>query len=110
MTWRTGRRVAVTLYENDDIRGMLLDADVAVRVVATLNAGERYGFDDSWLVKDFNVLYRAARMLADNALDLKGVRGPALAFLIAQLERLQPAFTGTEEVRAYLREKQERGR
>jgi hypothetical protein len=104
MTWRTGRRVPITLYENDEVRGMLLDAGVAARVVATLNAGERYGFDDSWLVKDFNVLYR----VADGALgqaQCDGYNTAHLRDLARQLERLKPAFTDTEEVRAYLRAK-----
>jgi hypothetical protein len=104
MTWRTGRRVPITLYENDEVRGMLLDAGVAARVVATLNAGERYGFDDSWLVKDFNVLYRVALDVSESQID-PSRESPPFRNMRAQLERLKPAFTDTEEVRAYLRAK-----
>lgn len=43
-----------------------------------------------WLVKDFHALYRAAKAAADE--QMKGQGGPAFGFLVAQLQRLQPAF------------------
>lgn len=60
--------------------------------------------DGGWLLKDFNVLYRIARVELDRLKEV-GIVVPDLA---AQLERLKPAFTETEEVREYLRER-ERG-
>jgi hypothetical protein len=56
-----------------------------------------------WLVKDFNVLYRVADRAARA---LRGDADPvaALADLTAQLERLAPAFTDTEEVRKSMRQ------
>jgi hypothetical protein len=56
--------------------------------------------EPSWLVKDFNVLYRCAKNLAE-ACNGRGDVGPyqRLNELEAQLERLAPAFTDTEEIR-----------
>jgi len=56
--------------------------------------------EPSWLVKDFNVLYRCAKQALD-ACRGRGDEGPyaPLLELEAQLERLAPAFTDTEEVR-----------
>lgn len=68
------------------------------------------GAQPSWLVKDFNVLYRCAQSLLD-ALPVQHAgetRGTAAANLRAQLERLKSAFTDTEEVRALMRERQAR--
>lgn len=66
--------------------------------------------DVPWLLKDFNVLYRVAQSLLD-ALPVKHVGESQHAVrrrqdLAAQLERLKPAFTDTEEVRALMRERQ----
>lgn len=60
--------------------------------------------EPSWLVKDFNVLYRCAKRLSD-ACHGRGPDGPykPLHELDAQLERLAPAFTDTEEVRKAMR-------
>jgi len=60
--------------------------------------------EPSWLVKDFNVLYRCAKRVAD-ACRGRGDEGPyaPLQELEAQLERLAPAFTDTEEVRKAMR-------
>jgi hypothetical protein len=54
-----------------------------------------------WLYKDFNVLYRVAKRFHDVCSGLDGGKPyePMLA-LRAQLERLVPAFTDTEEIRA----------
>lgn len=57
-----------------------------------------------WLYKDFNVLYRVAETAA-YAMGGWNDREKALAALKAQLERLEPAFTDTEEIRAALRGK-----
>lgn len=65
------------------------------------------GAQPSWLVKDFNVLYRVALQLFDateESPDRKVER--ARHSLGVQLERLKPAFTDTEEVRALMRERQ----
>jgi hypothetical protein len=61
---------------------------------------------ESWLIKDFNVLYRVAASLAD-ACHGRGDGRPYEPFraLDAQLERLKPAFTDTEEVRRLMRER-----
>jgi len=62
---------------------------------------------DEWLIKDFNVLYRAAKRFAD-ACHGRGQDGegpyPAQKALDAQLERLRPAYTLTETVRDRARE------
>lgn len=56
-----------------------------------------------WLVKDFNVLYRAAKRLAE-AVDeetlVTATPFNALQDLKAQLERLAPAYNVTEAERA----------
>jgi hypothetical protein len=64
------------------------------------------GNDAHWLLKDFNVLYATLRAL------LRAVgRGNetetahALNYAAAQLTRLEPAFTETEEVRRIFRDK-----
>lgn len=61
---------------------------------------------ESWLTKDFNVLYRVAQSLAD-ACHGRGDGRPyePLKALDAQLERLRPAFTDTQEVRRLMRER-----
>lgn len=65
------------------------------------------GAEPHWLTKDFNVLYRCAQQLADacHALGAGRPRLPPLQELEMQLERLEPAFTDTEEVRQLLRER-----
>lgn len=67
------------------------------------------GAQPSWLVKDFNVLYRVALQYfdaTDNGKTQAAMK--ARRALGAQLERLKSAFTDTEEVRALMRERQER--
>lgn len=60
---------------------------------------------ESWLIKDFNVLYARASALAD-ACNGRGDRPyAALRELEAQLERLETAFTDTEEVRRLMRQR-----
>lgn len=58
--------------------------------------------EPSWLVKDFNVLYRAAKRFSDACSGGGEDAGRPFAAhqeLKAQLERLAPAFTDTEEIR-----------
>lgn len=56
--------------------------------------------DPGWLVKDFNVLYRCAKALADACNGRGDARPyPPLCALEAQLERLKPAYEQTERVR-----------
>ncbi len=64
------------------------------------------GNDAHWLLKDFNVLYATLRAL------LRAVgtgdetkTAHALNYAAAQLTRLEPAFTETEEVRRIFRDK-----
>ncbi len=56
--------------------------------------------DPSWVVKDFNVLYRVTRdlLLAVGQGDQTKTAG-ALDAVAAQLTRLQPAFAMTEAIR-----------
>lgn len=61
--------------------------------------------DASWLVKDFNVLYRRALDVSESDPRPTDECTPPMRNLRAQLERLRPAFTGTEEVRQDLRER-----
>src|SRR5262245_3208802 len=58
-----------------------------------------------WLIKDFNVVYRAAaRLLETLPAQFAGEqRGEAAADLRSQLERLKPALEYTESVRAAAR-------
>jgi hypothetical protein len=58
--------------------------------------------DAPWFIKDFNVLYRAALRVAEACEgrgEDEGRPYPALNALKAQLERLRPAYTGTEVIR-----------
>lgn len=68
------------------------------------------GAEPHWLVKDFNVLYRAALKLFDEA---EGAFGGSAErtrrALGTQLERLKPAFAETEAARAELAEEARRG-
>lgn len=66
------------------------------------------GQEPHWLTKDFNVLYRCALAFSDACLGKGDGKpwGPHQA-LQAQLERLKPAFTDTEEVRAWMRGERE---
>lgn len=41
MTWRTGRKLGRTLYENDRVVGMVDTAEIAERIVRAMNAPER---------------------------------------------------------------------
>lgn len=56
---------------------------------------EKHGVlgEPSWLVKDFHVLYRTARAVVDG-------KPEALAYLRAQIERLEPAFAHCEAERS----------
>lgn len=57
-----------------------------------------------WLYKDFNVLYRVANRVAQAMHGVKDEAAQrALDALVAQLSRLAPAFTDTEEIRAAMR-------
>ncbi len=58
--------------------------------------------DPHWLYKDFNVLYRVLANLVGQV-DSNGFDQMALPTAKAQLARLEPAFTDTEEVRAAMR-------
>lgn len=55
--------------------------------------------DVPWLVKDFNVLYRVALDVSMSDVRPDEECTPPMRCLRAQLERLAPAFTDTEEVR-----------
>jgi len=55
-----------------------------------------------WLYKDFNVLYRVLRVLV-RQIESAGIDQMALVSAKMQLERLLPAFTDTEEIRAAMR-------
>jgi hypothetical protein len=88
--WRTGTKVPQNLYEGDEPRGMLLDPLVAARVAAAMN-GRAFTVEDvPWLVKDFDVLYRAAKAAVDSIEGTTIGIGAALA-LSEQLARLEPA-------------------
>lgn len=58
-----------------------------------------------WLYKDFNVLYRVAKRFSEACMGRADDGKPYAAHeaLKAQLERLAPAFTDTEEVRKAMR-------
>lgn len=56
-----------------------------------------------WLYKDFNVLYRVALDVSTSDVRPTAECPPPLRHLRAQLERLAPAFTDTEEIRAAMR-------
>lgn len=61
--------------------------DKTVKLEAQLGAS-----DTSWLVKDFHVLYRCAKRVADACGGLGASPGSPLQELDAQLQRLLPAF------------------
>jgi hypothetical protein len=64
------------------------------------------GNDAHWLLKDFNVLYAVTRALllaVGTGDETKTAR--ALDAVAAQLTRLKPAFTETEEVKRIFRDK-----
>ncbi len=65
---------------------------------------------DEWLIKDFNVLYRVTHdlLIAVGSADEPTV-ARALNAVASQLDRLRPAFTLTEEVRAAARGSLPRG-
>lgn len=82
----------------------LRDGAATVRRNALAN-----GAQPSWLVKDFNVLYRVATQYLERTTHLDQRFDAEQADsrdLRAQLERLKPAFTDTEEVRRLMRERQ----
>lgn len=62
------------------------------------------GAEPHWLVKDFNVLYRCASavVVPGNVHEFGVAAVEALKF---QLDRLKPAFTDTEEVREWMRQR-----
>ncbi len=55
-----------------------------------------------WLYKDFNVLYRVLLRLVQQV-ERGGLDQAALPSVKMQLDRLKPAFTDTEEIRAAMR-------
>lgn len=55
-----------------------------------------------WLYKDFNVLYRVLKALV-RQIESAGIDQMPLVSAKMQLERLLPAFTDTEEIRAAMR-------
>lgn len=71
-----------------------------------IEALKRASEEPHWLYKDFNVLYRVANCFVQA---MHGVQDEAaqraLDGLVAQLSRLAPAFTDTEEIRAAMRGK-----
>jgi hypothetical protein len=92
----------------DDEDGFGADIIEALReAVHALDRAPASPGEPPWLVKDFNVLYRAARRFAD-ACHGRGEGGegpyPAQEALDAQLERLLPAFEMTESARRAARE------
>jgi hypothetical protein len=65
------------------------------------------GEEPHWLTKDFNVLYRCARGFYEAWRSDDKLYAPQThAALGCQLERLKPAFTDTEEVRKWMRERE----
>lgn len=57
------------------------------------------GAAEEWLVKDFNVLYRAARAVVNTEPDARGnVDGGRADHLERQIARLRPAYEMTENV------------
>ena len=95
--WRVGRTIPRNIYDADDNDiGRMDTAELAGRVVAAVNA-----HDASWLVKDFDVLYRVARA----ELDGLAANGMNLPDLRAQLDRLKPAFEQVQSLKASLRER-----
>lgn len=92
-----------------EARAALLDGAQALRqgAAAARQNTLANGAQPSWLVKDFNVLYRVALSYFD-ATDNGRTRAAQKARreLGIQLERLKSAFTDTEEVRTLMREQQ----
>lgn len=109
MTWRQGRRVPRNLYDGDRDIGRMDTPELARRVVDAVNKVDE--LDASWLVKDFSVLYGAAR----DAYVAIGARSrgeiteaeyhAAIDDLGRQIGRLKDAFGHTEDVKRYLRER-----
>jgi len=97
--WRVGSTIPRNLYDADDNDiGRMDTAELAGRVVAAVNAD-----DASWLVKDFDVLYRSALDVSESVLDPDGA-SPPLRQLRAQLARLKTAFEHVQSLKASLRE------
>lgn len=101
MAWRTGRSQPHNLYEGEELRGQLLTPEHARRIVGLLERGEAR--DASWLVKDFNALYRASKAVVESMAEgsVKQVAETA-SDLRGQLVRLGAAFQHTEAVRTDL--------
>lgn len=79
-------------------------ADAELRALRIANAA---GLSDPhWLIKDFNVLYAVTRdLLLAVGRGNETETAHALNFVAAQLTRLKPAFTETEEVKRIVRER-----
>lgn len=80
----------------------LLEGAQIIRHISMAAGGEPH-----WMTKDFNVLYRVALAFFD-ASEAAAHTAPssrARQALGAQLERLKPAFTDTEQVRQVARER-----
>lgn len=94
-------RRSAALLEDDLRRQGLVDAQPAL--VDQLRKGPINIDDVPWLVKDFDVLYRAAEDVSESIIDPDRV-SPPLRQLRAQLERLRPAFAHIQAVKAALRD------
>lgn len=94
------------VWQGTTAAGVELTAFVARVAIGGAQDAEQFQLElletrePDWLVKDFNVLYRAARALADACQGRGDGRPyPPLMALEAQLARLRPAFESTEAMR-----------
>lgn len=104
-----GAHAKVSVWVDRKLSGTLtVDLEDGHRLAKLLRGTEKLDVskEPHWLYKDFNVLYRVAKKFCDVCSGLDGGKPyePHQA-LKAQLERLAPAFTDTEEIRAAMRER-----
>jgi len=103
--WRVGRKLGRTLYRDEICVGMVDTEVIAQAIVERMNAAEvrepelpKLVFDRGiaieelpWLVKDFDILYRTALDVGLSIVEPDRATPPQRQ-LIAQLNRLRPAF------------------
>ncbi len=96
-------RTLVEHWDNQD--GFGADIIEALRdAVRALDGVTAPRSEPSWLVKDFNILYRTAKRLIEREPDARGNTPDSdLEDLEATLEHLKPAFEMTESVRTAAR-------
>jgi hypothetical protein len=108
MVLQVGGHETVSVFVDGKLTGVLMvDIGEGEKLASLLRVkAMATGAEPSWLVKDFNVLYRAALAFSEACAGRGDARPyPLHLDLQAQLKRLEPAFQETEAMREWMGER-----